>query len=507
MNEKLNADLEVKCSRIKKTLGITDSMLGERERNFMGVAVDAAKPATSTPAGNRPQKPTSPIECKPRIRSLSPQKVPLRSSNSTQTSSTANEQKKKSKSLNKSRTPLGLEQLLEKHNHNDDFLISWRELLDIFGIEGGDNSDDIASVPEQTCQKTAKQATKDPETVQNDETVTVISVLRMLVALENMLGSLAPQAIDLLQTAIGMEGLKPDSSSTLLNNSNYCILFETIREKFKGLLMGDLVAANLQRNIRSAIDDITSLLQSAERAKIFYVLPTFKETTPQAQTFLSIEASNNFNMMASLNQSIPKAQPEPQISVQMKSPKKCYVPPSFNQIEKTTSPPQRQTSLLIDSPTPSFNESVETTSQQHERFSPPPIMDGNEAAVLEDSEIKTLMTKFAYLSAKDKKNFVDFLNKLRISDPNRLMRLKNEICANQFNQSSVLEWENGMNYPGEMADCGSMDFTEDTFESDENENIMSIAYQVAKKNAAVKIKRRNPGESDGFLEGKRFYRG
>ncbi|KAG4071764.1 hypothetical protein HA402_011918 [Bradysia odoriphaga] len=350
-------------------------------------------------------------------------------------------------------------------------------------------------------------AAVDVPLVENVEPVTVMSVLRTLVALENTLGSLAPKVIDLLQTAIAMEGLKAGSSSTLLNNSNNYILFETIREKFKGLLMGDLVVVNLQKNIRKAIDDMTSLLKSAERSKTCYVLPTFKNTLPQAQTFLSIESSKNYDMLSSLNDSILK----PQTPISIESPQKYYVPP-INRIDKTA--PQPQAFVPINSPksclvAPSFHQSVEKTTSPPQITSSTPDMDCiEEPASLTDSEIKTLMIKFSYLSDKDRHNFTAYLHKLRNSDPNRLTRLKNEICANHvLTQSSVLEWERELNCTGEAASSNSTNDIENTFGSGDCDKSMSIAYQVAQKNAAVKIKRKTPGETEGLSDEKRFYQG
>ncbi|XP_037035696.1 uncharacterized protein CG7065-like [Bradysia coprophila] len=523
MNEKLRTDMEVECSRIKKALGITDDMLGEGEKNFMqppNVAVDTVKPvmSQSTPVAIDQEKSTLSNVSESSTRSRPPQQPvssrSLANSNARQTSSVSNDQKKTTISSNESWKPLRLEQLLEKHKHNDDFMISWRELLTIFEIEEGDNSKEAESISPQTRQvpddpsnnqiDCVDNAAVDEPLVENVKPVSVMSVLRTLVALENILGSLAPKVIDLLQTAIAMEGLKAGSSTTLLHNSNYCILFETIREKFKGLLMGDLVVANLQKNIRKAIDDMTTLLQSAERSKTCYVLPTFKKTSPQAQTFLPIESSKNYDILASLNESIFK--PQPPISIE--SPQKYYVAP----IEKTA--PQPRTAVPINSPkscsvAPLFHQNVEKATTPPQVSSSPPDVDCNEEpATLKDSEIKTLMKKFSYLSDKDKNNFTAYLNKLRISDPNRLTRLKNEICENQvLHQSSVLEWEREMNCAGEAASYNSTNYIDNTIGSGDCDQTMSLAYQVAQKNSAVKIKRKTCSGTEGIFEEKRFYPG
>jgi hypothetical protein len=76
--------------------------------------------------------------------------------------------------------------------------------------------------------------------VQN-ESVNLVSVLRILSALDSELGLLGGKVIDLLAKSLEFEKMKPNSSESLLNGENV-IFLETVKEKLKGLISTDLVS-------------------------------------------------------------------------------------------------------------------------------------------------------------------------------------------------------------------------------------------------------------------------
>ncbi|XP_064538312.1 uncharacterized protein CG7065 [Drosophila montana] len=110
-------------------------------------------------------------------------------------------------------------------------------------------------------------ANKDLESIEEPEgPLTVVSVLRMLSALEDQLGSLGPKALNLLSKALAMEKIKPNAADDLLLNEDNCVFMETTKEKLKGILIAEVlddpqkvrVVKKLISNIATIIFQVTS---------------------------------------------------------------------------------------------------------------------------------------------------------------------------------------------------------------------------------------------------------
>ncbi|XP_017870795.1 PREDICTED: uncharacterized protein CG7065 isoform X2 [Drosophila arizonae] len=108
---------------------------------------------------------------------------------------------------------------------------------------------------------------KEPEPAEENEgPLTVVSVLRMLSALEDQLGSLGPKALNLLSKALAMEKIKPNAADDLLLNEDNCVFLETTKEKLKGILIAEVlddpqkvrVVKKLISNIATIIFQVTS---------------------------------------------------------------------------------------------------------------------------------------------------------------------------------------------------------------------------------------------------------
>ncbi|BFG00441.1 uncharacterized protein DMAD_00445 [Drosophila madeirensis] len=86
-----------------------------------------------------------------------------------------------------------------------------------------------------------KDKDKDAELLADDGPLTVVSVLRMLSAVEDHLGSLGPKALSLLSKALAMEMVRANAADDLLLNDDNCVLLETIKEKLKGILIAEVL--------------------------------------------------------------------------------------------------------------------------------------------------------------------------------------------------------------------------------------------------------------------------
>lgn len=107
-----------------------------------------------------------------------------------------------------------------------------------------------------------------PPTVEIDgdnnsqDPVTVISVLRLLAAFEDLLGnSLGPRIVDLLSKAVALEKVRENLSDDLLVSEENNILLETVKEKMKGLLLTGSVEAFKVPAVRKVIAHVNKINQ------------------------------------------------------------------------------------------------------------------------------------------------------------------------------------------------------------------------------------------------------
>lgn len=124
----------------------------------------------------------------------------------------------------------------------------------------------------------SKHNTKEeaPEPVEEGP-LTVVSVLRMLSAVEEHLGSLGPKALNLLSKALAMEMVQPNAADDLLLNDDNCVFLETTKEKLKGILIAEVlddpqkvrVVKKVITNIAAIIFQVTSRGKSISLSFVF----------------------------------------------------------------------------------------------------------------------------------------------------------------------------------------------------------------------------------------------
>lgn len=96
---------------------------------------------------------------------------------------------------------------------------------------------------------------------EDNNEVTVVSICRLLSALESEVGSLSHKVLDLLSKAIALEKLKANSSDELLMTSENSIFLETVKEKMKGLLMIGALSPNKTAAVKKCIQNIAKLIK------------------------------------------------------------------------------------------------------------------------------------------------------------------------------------------------------------------------------------------------------
>lgn len=111
--------------------------------------------------------------------------------------------------------------------------------------------------------RTKSQYSPDQFEEQNvdDEPLTVISVLRLLAALEDLLGAtLGKKVLDLLSKAVHLEKLKANLADDVLMNEENSVLLDTVKEKLKGLIIAKIVNNQQINAVRRAIRNVESIV-------------------------------------------------------------------------------------------------------------------------------------------------------------------------------------------------------------------------------------------------------
>ncbi|KAH8406433.1 hypothetical protein KR222_000979 [Zaprionus bogoriensis] len=124
----------------------------------------------------------------------------------------------------------------------------------------------VGPAPPSSSSTTTLAKEAEPNETEPEGPLTVVSVLRMLSALEDHLGSLGPKALNLLSKALAMEKIKPNAADDLLLNDDNCVFMETTKEKLKGILIAEVlddpqkvrVVKKLISNIATIIFQVTS---------------------------------------------------------------------------------------------------------------------------------------------------------------------------------------------------------------------------------------------------------
>ena len=120
--------------------------------------------------------------------------------------------------------------------------------------------------------------------------VDILSVLRILVVLEDSLGrSLGPSITQLLTRALALERKEgPGSAAKLLKDDPSCVdLLDTSKEKLKGLLLANMLVGVNADAARRAIENVTALLASCQQE----IHPVIKATSVEKQLSTSLDAS------------------------------------------------------------------------------------------------------------------------------------------------------------------------------------------------------------------------
>lgn len=232
--------------------------------------------------------------------------------------------------------------------------------------------------------------------------VSVISVLNSLSTFVYLLGVLRPKLTEMFMEALEMEKINVNRSDHLLENENYSILFDVIKEKMKGILRANLVE---EQDKRMAIEQIIKDMDA--------LLVKFGGAAKSAQ---SCDTQIGANKTLFLEQPKP-VHPERIVQAPMSDSMELFG------VDETVSQ------------TPTQNISPRVTIENS-----PTTFDPNlcEQTALSDADLTTLMKKFDRLTDYEQRNVILVLREILFNDAQRLKRLRNDKSNDKFIISKLL---------------------------------------------------------------------
>ncbi len=95
----------------------------------------------------------------------------------------------------------------------------------------------------------------------------IIDTLRMVTALENLLGSLGPQINAMMSRALSLEKKRADSANLLLEDADAAAIIELTKEKLAGQVVAGLLTGTQEDAVKNCISKMNVLLQCATKKR------------------------------------------------------------------------------------------------------------------------------------------------------------------------------------------------------------------------------------------------
>ncbi|ENN75956.1 hypothetical protein YQE_07491, partial [Dendroctonus ponderosae] len=283
------------------------------------------------------------------------------------------------------------------------------------------------------------------------EQVNIVSVLRLLTALEERLGALGPKIIDLLAQALALEKKEANSSETLLDNEINCVMFETVKEKLKGQLLAGLVDPVQERAFKKAIRKTANLIHLGSQRKKTQAAPGAVAVPGVGSVDKAAIAKQLANaLIAQGKTDVTQAELEQLINavVGMAEASKASNKPitAANFLSQLAGSSSESKSEKINRPT------SDAKSKNYDPFSldglteplSPSTPEKSTTSTMEnlsDSDLQTLLQNFKDLSTEEQMNLINYLKKLELNEPERVERLRKfvTLADKSSNPSEVVD--------------------------------------------------------------------
>lgn len=293
--------------------------------------------------------------------------------------------------------------------------------------------------------------------VMDDGPVTLISVCRLLAALEDHLGSLGPKVLDMLAKALSLEKIKGNASEECLLNEDNCVFFETVKEKLKGQMIAGMLPVHKVNAVKRAIQNIATLIHQAQikpktdnsnssemfaasssTAPVIKAEPEVKKEISGGidQTALAIEVTKA--LIAQGKTDITSAELEELIKVYVTMAEAAQEEEKEEEVVAEVEAP-------IPKPEPKKEVKITPLAAAMEaenkiiKNDSAPEKDNLES--LTDTDLQTLLQNFRDLSSDEQTYLISYLKKMESTDPSRVEKLRNYVDFDDSKQEDEPEIE------------------------------------------------------------------
>jgi zinc finger CCCH domain-containing protein 13 len=254
-----------------------------------------------------------------------------------------------------------------------------------------------------------------------DAPINLISVLRFLTVLKIELGLFADSIFDLLAKSTAVEKFKPNAADELLFvKENYNIL-ETVKEKFKGVLIVKLISADRIVLVQRAIEKITSLNHEISSRK------------PSMSTIELQNLTKNMKIEESIDDSVdPKLAAKKQIAsiIAEKLMKEGITNKiSAEELENLVD------SMVMSLDNPTSDEEMEVAKEPETTTKPEE--NSSELDSLTNEDLQTLLRNFSELTPEEQEQLELFLKKIEETDAKRVEKLRKYINMGNDDDSDM----------------------------------------------------------------------
>ncbi|CAH0747128.1 unnamed protein product [Diatraea saccharalis] len=266
----------------------------------------------------------------------------------------------------------------------------------------------------------------------------VVATLRLLVALEDYLGSIGPKLVDLLTEALRMEKEKGNSSEELLDRDSAVVLMETAKEKLKGAVQAGLVPSAASAAVRSAVVRTAATLHAADTRARARNKEKMAKPKPDANPVPvagvgEVDRAQIAQQMAAALIAQGKTDVSSEELAQlvdavvgMAEAKKRES--DLKKVEaRPVAPVKAAPAQLKSSQTSALQLLQSAYDENDKRIEKEEVTDAMDG--LSDSDLETLLKNFNELSAEEQHSLIAYLKKLEAREPERVERLRQYVSS------------------------------------------------------------------------------
>lgn len=230
--------------------------------------------------------------------------------------------------------------------------------------------------------------TSSYDSTDNTENISIITVCRLLSALETELGCFSQKVLDLLSQAIALNKLKPNCCDEILMSADNVLFLNTVKEKLKGLVMVGVLPPLKISVIKRCIQKIAKLVHSSSVKK-----PVMLHEEP-------VEADEKTKLSEEISKTLKD-----------------------HGVENCT---PEELEVLVEI----YYENETEEIEEVEKIEVLPSCSNNES--LTDEDLKILLSNFAELKMDEQSQVIRFLSDMERTDRARVDSLRKYVKHNEM---------------------------------------------------------------------------